>query len=92
MRVSDGPASARDDAAQLPTKLCRTRVGNMAVTPQEIRLFASDCVGWSDAARDASQRDLIVRIARSWINIASALERRLDNGQRVDPDLRSKLD
>lgn len=64
----------------------------MAVTPQEMRLFASECIGWSDEARDASQRDLIMRVARSWTDIASSLERRLANGQTIDADLRRKLD
>jgi hypothetical protein len=61
----------------------------MAVTSQEMRVFALDCLRWSEETGDAGQRDLMVRVARSWINTASLIERR-DELSRAD--LRSKLD
>jgi hypothetical protein len=37
----------------------------MAVTPHEMRLFALECVRWSKESEDASQRDLMLRVART---------------------------
>lgn len=63
------------------------------VTPQEMRLFAAECLRWSDQADNASHRDLMVRVAKTWMNTASAIERRLDAGDELAvPDLRTKLD
>ena len=68
----------------------RTRWG--MVTPQEMRLFALDCQRWAqEAAANASQRDLMLRVAKSWMNTASALDRHTDNGGELLPDLRRKL-
>ena len=63
------------------------------VTPQEMRLFALDCLRWADeAAANASQRDLMLRVAKSWIKTASSIERYIsDGGEQALPDLRSKL-
>ena len=64
----------------------------MAVTPQDMRLFALQCLRWSDEADNESQRDLMVQVAKTWMNIASGIERRVDGGADVIPDLRTKLD
>jgi hypothetical protein len=64
----------------------------MAVTPQAMRDFASECMRWSEETGDASQRDLMTRIAKSWMSVASSLERRADEGRLLDGDLRRKLD
>jgi hypothetical protein len=62
------------------------------VTPVEMRLFALDCLRWSDEAHDASQRDLIQQVAHSWMNTAAKLERHVgDDGDLPLGDLRSKL-
>ena len=62
------------------------------VTPQEMRLFALDCLRWADeAAANAGQRDLMIRVAKTWMNTASALDRHTDNGGELFPDLQSKL-
>jgi hypothetical protein len=58
------------------------------VTAQEMRDFAADCLRWADDAKNASQRELMIRMAQSWLATAAALERRED----VLPDLRGKLD
>jgi hypothetical protein len=64
----------------------------VAITPQDMRLFALECLRWSEETEDASQRDLMVRVARTWMKTASALERRSDNGEGLVGDLRTKLD
>ena len=61
-------------------------------TPHDMRLFALDCLRWSEnEAANASQRDLMMQIAKSWMATAAALERRFDNGDELWPDLRRKL-
>jgi hypothetical protein len=63
------------------------------VTPDEMRLFALECLRWSEEADDPSQRDLMVQIARTWMGTASAIDRRISSGDELAcPDLRSKLD
>ena len=63
------------------------------VTPEEMRLFAVDCLRWSDQTDNPSHRDLMVRVAQSWMSTAAAIERRLSmGGELALPDLRSKLD
>ena len=63
------------------------------VTPEEMRLFALECLRWSDQTDNASHRDLMIRVAKSWMNTATAIERRLSTGAELAlPDLRSKLD
>lgn len=63
------------------------------VTPQEMRLFALECLRWADeAAANASQRDLMLRVAKSWMKTAASIERHMDDGGELAlPDLRSKL-
>lgn len=58
-----------------------------------MRLFALDCLRWADeTAANASQRDLMLRVANSWMNTASSIERNVSNGGELAlPDLRSKL-
>ena len=63
------------------------------VTPEEMRLFAADCLRWSDQTDNPSHRDLMIGIAKSWTRTAAAIERRLLMGDELAlPDLRSKLD
>jgi hypothetical protein len=63
------------------------------VTPEEMRVFALECLRWSDEARDPSNRDLMVRLAKHWMQTASAIEHRLSNGEELAcADLRNKLD
>ena len=58
----------------------------------EMRDFAVQCMRWSEEARDAGQRELIVSVAKSWMNTASTLDRRIGEGRALPADLRSKLD
>ncbi len=63
------------------------------VTPDEMRIFAAECLRWSDQASNASHRDLMVRIAKQWMTTAATIERRVAAGdQLAAPDLRDKLD
>jgi len=63
------------------------------VTPDEMRRFAAECLRWSDQTDNPSHRDLMIRVAKTWISTAAAIERRLSMGHElVLPDLRSKLD
>jgi len=63
------------------------------VTPEEMREFAAECLRWSDRTDNASHRDLMIRIAKTWMNTAAAIERRIDAGDELAvPDLRTKLD
>ena len=62
------------------------------VTPDEMRLFALDCLRWSDETHNASQRDLMLQIADTWMTTATKIERHVGNGgESALPDLRSKL-
>jgi hypothetical protein len=64
----------------------------VSITSVEMRDFAQQCLLWSEETSDPGQRDLIARVADSWINIASLLDRRLDEGFILAGDLRCKLD
>ena len=62
------------------------------VTPEEMRLFALECLRWSEETDNASQRDLMIQIAKTWMNTASAIERHVRDGVELAlPDLRTKL-
>ena len=64
----------------------------MPVTPQEMRLFALDCLRWSEETDNASQRDIMVQLAKTWMNAANQIDRHVDAGHETFPDLRPKLD
>jgi hypothetical protein len=64
----------------------------MATTTEEMRQFALDCLRWSDETPNPSHRDLMLRIAKTWMNTASSIERHIgDGGELALPDLRIKL-
>jgi hypothetical protein len=46
-------------------------------TPDEMRLFALECLRWAEQADDQSQFDLMLQCARSWMSIAAAAEHRV---------------
>ena len=58
------------------------------VTPQEMREFAAQCERWASESRNASQHDLMMQIAKTWLSLAN----RLDHQSDAMPDLRNKLD
>ena len=63
------------------------------VTPDEMRVFALDCLRWAELTDNASHRDLMIRVAKTWMNTASAIDRRIAAGDELAlPDLRCKLD
>ena len=61
------------------------------VTALDMRLFALDCVRWSEETRNPSHRDLMLDVAKTWIATAAKIERHIGNYQVKLPDLRSKL-
>ena len=63
------------------------------VTPDEMRAFALDCLRWAERTDNPSHRDLMLNVAKTWMNTASAIERRLADGAKLaSADLRGKLD
>ena len=63
------------------------------VSPEEMRLFALDCLRWAELTDNASHRDLMLSVAKTWMNTASAIERRaVDGNMLASADLRNKLD
>jgi hypothetical protein len=63
------------------------------VTPNEMRLFALECLRWSEETNNPSHRDLMVQLAKTWMNTASAIEHRVSIGDELAcADLRCKLD
>ena len=62
------------------------------VTALDMRLFALDCLRWSEETHNASHRDLMLQVAKTWIATASSIERHVSNDAGLAlPDLRSKL-
>lgn len=62
------------------------------VTPHHMREFASDCMRWSNETVNASQRDIIVRIAVAWTNTANSIDKQVADGAVIFQDLRNRLD
>jgi hypothetical protein len=58
------------------------------VTPDEMRIFALDCLCWAERTDDPSHRELMLNVAKAWMNTASALEQRIaDGGTLASADL-----
>ena len=62
------------------------------VTPEQMRLFALDCLRWAEETDNASHRDLMLQIAKTWMTTAATLERKADDGAELVTDVRPKLD
>jgi hypothetical protein len=63
------------------------------VTPVEMREFALECLHWAELTGNPSDRQTMLRVARMWMNTASAIDHAVAGGaELVLPDLRSKLD
>ena len=61
------------------------------ITTQDMRVFSLECLKWAEARDNASDREIIMRVARMWMKTASARYSRRGGGDAV-PDLRAKLD
>ena len=64
-------------------------------TTTDYRDFAFDCLRWTDQAKDASERDTLIGIARLWLNVATRLDRHIvlaNDGAMILRELRAKLD
>ena len=70
----------------------KQREAGVVLGTTDMREFAQQCLRWSAATDDPGQRDLIARVGRDWMNTASTLDRRLDDGFILVGDLRRKLD
>jgi hypothetical protein len=63
------------------------------VTPDEMRVFALDCLRWAELTDNASHRDLMISIAKTWMNTASSIDRHIaSGGVPENADLQKKLD
>src|SRR5882757_9415766 len=56
----------------LPASLLKGNRSAM-VTTEEMRLFALECLRWSEETDNASHRDLMVRIAKTWMETPSTI-------------------
>ena len=64
-------------------------------TTTDYRNFACDCLRWTEQAKDASERDTLIGVARLWLNVATRLDRhiaRASDGGAILRELRAKLD
>jgi hypothetical protein len=64
-------------------------------TTADYRDFALDCLRWTEQAKDASERDTLIGIARLWLNVATRLDRHIaqaSDGGMILRQLRAKLD
>ena len=60
-------------------------------TPADLRKFATDCLLWAEEAKDASQRDTLIRLARMWMQTASELDHRVTMPGGPPPGLFDEL-
>ena len=64
-------------------------------TPAEYREFAQDCLRWADNAKDASERDTLIGVARMWLRTASLMDGHIilaKDPAAILEELRAKLD
>lgn len=64
-------------------------------TPAQFNDFAQECVRWAKEAKDASERDTLIRAARLWTQAALLLEPYISlasNPAALSKELRAKLD
>jgi len=57
-----------------------------------MREFALECLRWSEETDNASQRDIMVQLAKTWMNAADQIDRHVNAGAELHEDLRRKLD
>jgi hypothetical protein len=63
------------------------------VTTKSMRQFSLDCLHWADRMLNPSDRQMIVSVARTWLETAAAIDRCVAQGHgEVLPDLKRKLD
>ena len=66
--------------------------GAHAFAANSMRHFAADCLHWAVKAKDPSQRQMIIDIARSWAGAAERIDRFVSDGRGGPlPDLKNKL-
>jgi predicted YcjX-like family ATPase len=62
------------------------------VTPQQMRDFALECLRWSEQTEDASQRDIMVQLAKTWMHAANKIDCHVIASGETFADLHRKLD
>jgi len=62
------------------------------ITPHEFRQFSVECLRWADEAPNPSDRQIILSVAKQWLQTAFLLEREELRGTELVDDLRRKLD
>jgi hypothetical protein len=62
------------------------------ITTHDMRIFSLECLKWAEARDNASDRAIIVRVARRWMKTASEIDLHIADGAQAVPDLRKKLD
>jgi hypothetical protein len=61
-------------------------------TTKSMRHFAANCLYLAYKAKDPSQRQMMVDVARRWSKTAEEMDRRVREGRaEVLPDLKNKL-
>jgi len=54
--------------------------------------FALDCKRWSEETQNASDREIIMQVSKTWLDTALHIQRRIALGDELAmPDLRTKL-
>jgi hypothetical protein len=57
----------------------------MAASPKEFREFAQECARWADETRSERHRQVLLDMAKTWMQAAVQLERSL---ALIDDDMR----
>jgi hypothetical protein len=57
-----------------------------------MREFALECLRWSEETDNASQRDIMVQLAKTWMNAANQIDWHVAHGGEAFADIRPKLD
>ena len=61
------------------------------VNSQDMRTFALECLRWSEETDNASQRDIMVGLAKTWMNAANQIERHIAAGGETQANLQARL-
>jgi hypothetical protein len=66
--------------------------GRALVTTKSMRQFSLDCLRWAEQTPNPSDRQMIVSVARTWLQTAAAIDRSVAAGHgEALPDLKRKL-
>src|SRR5882724_2437674 len=77
---SGGDGRHRREGTSRPCAAGSPHRSVVVVAPDEMRQFALDCLRWAELTDNPSHRDLMLSVAKTWMNTASAIERRVADG------------